>query len=539
MATRQNQRREDEEKPEGRAIDRLAQQRGKQLAADKKAQDDAEAAKKAAKPAAQQADKDGKKILAQNDADAVARLPESPRVGDPQRVGGTRVVTQDKIEEKDERRFVRGRDEWNRQKRIEILDRMAREDEARYWKRQEESGSSEWRFTTRMSNGKARTVGRAKFSNGRNDNRGGAGGYRSPFAEERDRLLNGDGAPDGRGGSSFSSRTGRTLDWMPQDTSKDAKQRFGAADFFGRENRGRSSRYAGGYLSAEFRENFINSRMEGLNPGDAGYDAMRRKAEGAWGQAVKQYDRQFMQFGQEKLREQSRLDFQQRRKTMLKQQEEARQKQAEEQKQADDRRQRLMESRGVKGYDPDAKPQGSVFTNRELEQSAAEAVRRSAMQTGVEARIVIGSGANVIAASGGTNGRSTTWITKNDANAQQFLGSKHGLEMYGGRGTIVNRTAGTRRGGLQVGDAVGGTEMNTARRDQDAKVARMARTDEVWKQVPTMDAGTFEFVTGIKREESRVSSGGRYAGGGTIVFGDQKTFDAAVAQNQKRMRGVA
>ena len=32
--------------------------------------------------------------------------------------------------------------------------------------------------------------------------------------------------------------------------------------------------------------------------------------------------------------------------------------------------------------------------------------------------------------------------------------------------------------------------------------------------------------------------GGRYAGNGTIVFGDQKTFDTAVAQNQKRLRGV-
>ena len=155
MATRQNQRRKDEEKPEGRAIDRLAQQRGKQLAADKKAQDDAEAAKKAAKPAAQQADKDGKKILAQNDADAVARLPESPRVGDPQRVGGTRVVTQDRIEEKDERRFVRDRDEWNRQKKIQRLEELDRD----WRKQQSKSGFGKARFTTTFNGRRARTVG--------------------------------------------------------------------------------------------------------------------------------------------------------------------------------------------------------------------------------------------------------------------------------------------------------------------------------------------------------------------------------------------
>ena len=45
MATRKNQRPEDEEKPEGRAIDRLARQRGRQLAMDRKAKDDAEAAR--------------------------------------------------------------------------------------------------------------------------------------------------------------------------------------------------------------------------------------------------------------------------------------------------------------------------------------------------------------------------------------------------------------------------------------------------------------------------------------------------------------
>lgn len=519
MATRQNQRRKDEEKPEGRAIDRLARQRGRQLAADRKAQDDAESAKKAAKPAAQQAsaDKDGKqKVLAQNDADAVARLPESPRVGDPQRVGGTRVVTQDRIEEKDERRFVRDRDEWNRQKKIQRLEELDRD----WRKQQSKSGFGKARFTTTFNGRRARTVG--SWQSRRTSET-----TRSPYAAEIDRLLNGDGAPGRRGGSSSTSREGNVaLDWMPQDTSKDAKQRFGAADFFGRDNRGRSSRYAGGYLSAEFRENFINSRMEGLNPGDAGYDAMRRKAEGAWGQAVRQYDRQFMQFGQEKLKEQSRLDFQQRRETMLK-------RQAEDQKKTDTGvSDRVRYSTGT-AYDRGARPENSSLTNRELEQAAAEAVRNSTMRTGVEARVVIGSGPNAIAAAGRANGGSTTRVIRG-ADTQAFAS---GDNLYG-KSSVTDVASGRRRE-IQVGDAIGGTEMNVARRDQDVQLAVAGRTDEVMRNVGKQDAGTFELTTGMKREESRRSAGGRYAGGGTIVFGDQKTFDAAVAQNQKRMRGVA
>lgn len=517
MATRQNRRPEDEEKPKDRAIDRLARRRGRQLATDRKAKDDAVAAKKAPKPAEQApADNDGKKnVLAQNDAGAGAKLPESPRVGAPQRVGGARVVTQDRNEEKDERRFARDRDEWNRQKKIQRLEELDRD----WRKQQSRSGFGKARFTTTFNGRRARTTG--SWQSRRTSET-----TRSPYAAEIDRLLDG----GGRGGSSTPREGSVTPDWMPLDTSKDGKQRFGASDFFGRDNRGRSSRYAGGYLSAEFRENFIGSRMEGLNPGDAGYDAARRKAEAAWGQAVRQYDRQFMQFGQEKLKEQARLDFQRRRETMLKQQ-------AEERKKADEGRQRQLEARGVQGYDPNASPKNSVLANRELEQAAAEAVRNSAMRTGVEARIVIGSGENAIAASGGDNGRSTTWVAKNDENTRQFLTSKNGRELYGS-GVIVGRTARMQQG-PQVGARMGGTEMNVARREQDATVAKTALTDATWKGVGEQDAGTFELVTGMKREESRKSAGGRYAGGGTIVFGDQKTFDAAVAQNQKRLRGVS
>lgn len=521
MATRKNQRPEDDEKPEGRAIDRLARQRGRQLAADRKAKDDAEAAKKAAKPAEQApADEDSKKkVLAQNDAGAGAKLPESPRVGAPQRVGGTRVVTQDRNEEKDERHFARDRDEWNRRKKIQRLEELDRE-----WRRRHsKSGFGKMRFTTTFNGRRAKTTG--SWQSRRTSETA-----RSPYAAEIDRLLN--GAPGGRGGPS-TSREGNVMpDWMPKDTSKDGKQRFGASDFFGRDNRGRSSRYAGGYLSAEFRENFINSRMEGLNPGDAGYDAARRKAEGAWGQAVKQYDRQFMQFGQEKLKEQSRLDFQQRRETMLKQQEEARQRQADEQKKVDTGiSDRVQRSTGA-AYDRGARPENSSLTNRELEQAAAEAVRNSTMRTGVEARVVIGSGPNAIAAAGRANGGSTTRVIRG-TDTQTFAS---GDNLYG-KSSVTDVASGRRRE-MQVGDAIGGTEMNVARRGQDAQLAVAGRTDEVMRNVGKQDAGTFELTTGMKREESRKSAGGRYASGGMIVFGDQKTFDTAVAQNQKRLRGI-
>lgn len=474
MATRKNQRSEDEEKPEGRAIDRLARQRGRQLAMGRKAKDDAEAAKKTAKLTEQApTDKDSKKVLAQNDANDTAGLPESPRVADPRkRVGGTRVVTQDRDEEKDERRFARDRDEWNRQKKIQRLEELDRE-----WRRQQSKGGfGKARFTTTFNGRKAKTTGSWQSSRTSETTR-------SPYAAEINRLLSGDGVPGGRGRSS-TSREGNVMpDWMPQDTSKDGKQRFGAADFFGRDNRGRSSRYAGGYLSAEFRENFINSRMEGLNPGDAGYDAARRKAEGAWGQAVRQYDRQFMQFGQEKLKEQSRLDFQQRRETMLKQQEEARQRQADEQKKVDtgisDRVRRITGA----AYDRGARTENSSLTNRELEQAAAEAVRNSTMRTGAEARVVIGSGPNAIAAAGHTNGGSTTQVIRG-TDTQAFANGDNLI----GKSSITDVTPGQRiNRGSQIGDRVGG---------------------------------------------------GRYAGNGTIVFGDQKTFDTAVAQNQKRLRGI-
>lgn len=99
--------------------------------------------------------------------------------------------------------------------------------------------------------------------------------------------------------------------WMPRDTAANGT-RFTKNDFLGHNDFRRSTRFKGGYFSYEFRENFINSRMEGLSPGDAGHDTMRRKAEGAWNRAVRQYDREFQQYGQEKLREQSRLDFQKR-----------------------------------------------------------------------------------------------------------------------------------------------------------------------------------------------------------------------------------
>lgn len=413
--------------------------------------------------------------------------------------------------------------EWNRRKRIEVLQgRVAQE------RKDAQRGNGFTRFTTTFNGRKARTVGSWRQTGGSSSSRGASS--LTPSERELDRMLA--GAGDGPGGLGITGRKSATLDWMPQDTSKDGKQRFGAADFFGRDNRGRSSRYAGGYLSAEFRENFINSRMEGLNPGDTGYDAARRKAEGAWGQAVKQYDRQFMQFGQEKLKEQSRLDFQQRRETMLKQQEEARQRQAEEQKKVDAGiSDRVQRSTGA-AYYRDARPENSSLTNRELEQAAAEAVRNSSMRTGVEARIVIGSGPNAIAAAGRTNGGSTTRVIR-DADTQAFVNGDNLI----GKSSITDVTSGQRRNrGLQIGDRVGGTEMNVARREQDPRLAVAGRIDEVMRNAGKQDAGTFELITGMKREESRKSAGGRYAGGGMIVFGDQKTFDTAVAQNQKKRR---
>ena len=398
--------------------------------------------------------------------------------------------------------------EWDRRKRIEVLQgRVAQE------RKDARRGNGFTRFTTTFNGRRARTVGSWRQTGGRSSSR--SASALTPTERELDRLLAGEG--DGLGGLGVTGRKSATLDWMPKDTSKDAKQRFGASDFFGRDNRGRSSRYAGGYLSAEFRENFINSRMEGLNPGDAGYDAVRRRAEGAWGQAVKQYDRQFMQFGQEKLKEQSRLDFQQRRDALMKQQDEARQSQ----KKAEAAQ---MEKAGIKGYDRDAKMEGLDLTNRELERIATDAVRNSYRNTGVAGQVTIGSPVNSNVQIGAAAARrpaaggamTETWASDPSNPLKDAVVS---------RGTV-----------LRVGDRVGGVEMNTARREQDATIAQMTRTDAAMKGVEKQNAGTFELMTGMKREESRKSAGGRYAGNGTIVFGDQKTFDAVVARNQQKRR---
>ena len=247
------------------------------------------------------------------------------------------------------------------------------------------------------------------------------------------------------------------------------------------------------------------------------------------------------------LPKQSRLDFQQRRETMMKQQEEARQNQAGEQKKADTNISDRVLRRTGAAYDRDARPENSALTNRELEQAAAEAVRNSAARTGVEARIVIGAGPNAIAASGRTNGGSTTRIIRG-TDTQAFV---EGDNLYG-RASITDITTGRRRG-LQVGDRVGGTEMNVARREENSRIAAAGRQQaydqrqavaglgDAARDMPDLVNEVSSPTTSLPtpKQQSRMSSGGRYAGGGTIVFGDQKTFDAAVAQNRKRMRGVA
>ena len=479
------------------------------------------AAKPAENPSAQPVEQkvpsaDGKKkVLNQNNA-GTTKLPEAPGVGEPSRRQGVTAVTLDRKDERDERRFNRDRDEWNRQKRIQRLEELDRD-----WRRQQmkQGGSGRARFTTTFNGHRARTVGSWQ------SDRRTSTVERSPYASEINRLLNGGGTGGPGGSGAGAVEETRTMEWRPRDTAKDGA-RFGISDFYGRDNIGRSTRFEGGYLSADFRENFIQSRMEGLNPGDAGYDAMRRKAEGAWGQAVRQYDRQWQQYGQEKLREQSRLDYRQRQQSLLKSREEARAKEAAMQKEADGRlSRRASVVAGIQGYDRDARMTGSAITNREVEQAVAEAVRNSSMRTGVAAQITVGSGPLGIRAEGRTNGGSTTRLVNN----------------LSGQSVIADMARGqSPSSGLKVGDSVGGVEMNAARREQDATVAQMGRNDVLWRNAPKMDNDTFELVTGMKREESRMSEGGRYAGGGRIVFGDQKTFDAVAAQSQqKRLRGVA
>lgn len=458
-----------------------------------------------AKPQTAQPSDSKKKVLNQNNAGDPKPVP-LPQVDNPSRRAGATPVTVDRREEREEKRFNRDRAEWDRQHRIQRLEELDRD-----WRRQQmkQGGSGHAKFTTRFNGHKARTTG-SWYSNRKT-----VTAEQSPYAAEINRLLNGGGAPGGSGAST-SREGGATLDWMPKDTNKEGG-RFGRSDFFGRDNRGRSSRFEGGYLSPEFRENFINLRMEGLNPGDAGYDAMRRKAEGAWGQAVRQYDRQFQQYGQEKLREQSRLDFQKRQQEVLRQRKEATE-------QGDKNLQTQLKARGIEGYDRDAKAEGSQLTNREVEALVAETVRNSTMRTGVAAQVTVGTGANSISA------RS---FGSQDTGGVRTVASIKGAN---GNSVITDRTR-TAPSGPQIGDVVGGgVEMNRDRvaQNQDVRKRFGAEAGMILKQ----DDGTFELMTGMKREQSAgTTSGGRYAGNGKIVYGDQKTFDSVVAQNQQRRKG--
>lgn len=460
-----------------------------------------------------------KKVLNQNNASDPKPNP-LPQVDDPSRRAGATPVTVDRREEREEKRFNRDRAEWDRQHRIQRLEELDRD-----WRRQQmkQGGSGHAKFTTRFNGRKARTTG-SWYSNRRM-----ATAEQSPYAAEINQLLRGDGAPGGSGASA-SRGGGATPDWMPKDTSKEGG-RFDRSDFFGRDNRSRSSRFGGGYLSADFRENFINSRMEGLQRGDAGYDAMRRKAEGAWSQAVKQYDREWQQYGQEKLREQSRLDFQKKQQDILRQRKEAQQEANEratsERVVGDMKLQHKLDAHDIKGYDRDAKAEGSQLTNREVEALVAETVRDSTLRTGVAAQVTVGTGANSISA--------RSYGSQKVAGGVRTITSINGAN---GASVVTDRTrTGTIPRMAQVGDTIGGgAEMNRARvaQDQDIRKRFGAEAGMILKQ----DNDTFELMTGMKREQSAgVTSGGRYAGNGKIVYGDQKTFDSVVAQNQQRKKG--
>jgi len=95
----------------------------------------------------------------------------------------------------------------------------------------------------------------------------------------------------------------KAMPWMPTDTSK-KKGGYRREDFFGNWNSARSDRFQGGYRDPAFRESFIEGRMNGLKPGDAGYDRAYSAAKSAWSQAERQYDTRFREYGDSLLRSQ-------------------------------------------------------------------------------------------------------------------------------------------------------------------------------------------------------------------------------------------
>lgn len=100
--------------------------------------------------------------------------------------------------------------------------------------------------------------------------------------------------------------------WMPVDTSKKGGK-YRPADFFGSWNSAGSGRFQGGYRDPAFREKFIEGRMKGLTPGDAGYDRAFTAAQSAWTKAEASYDKRFRDYGNALLRDQQRKERQLRR----------------------------------------------------------------------------------------------------------------------------------------------------------------------------------------------------------------------------------
>lgn len=147
-------------------------------------------------------------------------------------------------------------------------------------------------------------------SGGGDDGQGGVP-YRSRFEPVIMKMLERLDSPAGgeRGvprQTSVPRRVSPAYDWMPVDTEKDPKGKaFVMDDFRGAMDKARTARFQGGYFDPAFSVKWISDHMNGLQPGDKGFDERYAVATKLWERARGQYDKMFGAYGSHAMRGQA------------------------------------------------------------------------------------------------------------------------------------------------------------------------------------------------------------------------------------------
>lgn len=226
---------------------------------------------------------------------------------------------------------------------------------------------------TMDSNGRIKMHGgsRANFGGrgGSSSRGGGGGGYADGGYDPYDRRVL---APTRMGTHIGAARhpneaAALALDWMPKDMWEKDGIDFDASDFYRHSDRRRSGRFAGGYLSEDFRNKFMNAYMNGVGPDDPNYERARAMANAAYSRAMTRYSDEFQKYGKTMMQKQQRKWAQEHPEEAKKQREQRRR--AAEQKEWADR---------INAAQAEATRIGLVNTVKQVNESTA--LRREALE---------------------------------------------------------------------------------------------------------------------------------------------------------------